>query len=496
MMTWLTLSALALSAAVYLFVAWRSYTAARTLADHLPMSRTGEAAVHSSKEFSAATVATSISLATVILAYTELAGFFGLWLLWTVLTTTIGLLLLRAAAPVIWRRLNAFGAQRPTLHEFLGERFDSPILPRAAALCTALGFLGALAVELSVGSRFLVGLAPSVPAGPAVALLAAIGVGYTLLGGFRAVVVTDRLQMHAIWATIAVLAALLLWQIFVQMGPRNFAAQVPSSAVDFSWREGLGAFLLGIALINIPTFLGDMAMWQRISGSRDEKTVTEGLTKSTIGAAASWTTLALIACAVAVLSPVKEGANPLAVYLGELGSSGGALAALAFFVIVAGLYAATLSTASTLLMAAGHTLHTDLLRAGHDKTELSGSSLELRVSRILLVAVAAAAVVIVEALQAVGYTISDLVLAVFGAQLGLVPVVLLALFVDNRLTKRIGSYAAVGALAGFASGWLLAGYGKLIGDGNLVFLSPAASLGVSSLICLIGWLLNRGRIVD
>lgn len=261
--------------------------------------------------------------------------------------------------------------------------------------------------------------------------------------------------------------------------------------VDFTWREGLSAFLLGIALINIPTFLGDMAVWQRISGSRDERTVTEGLTKSTTGAAASWTALALIACTVSILTPFKEGTNPLATYLGELGSSGGVLASVAFFAIVAGLYAATLSTASTLLMAAGHTLHLDLLRSGQNRAELSESSSELRVSRILLIAVSAVAVVIVEALQAVGYTIADLVLAVFGAQLGLVPVVLLALFVDPRLTKSIGNYAAGAALAGFASGWLLAGYGKLVGDGNLVFLSPAASLGMSAIICLVGWLLNR-----
>ena len=54
-----------------------------SVADLLPLSSSRKARVNNSAEFSSSTVATSISFATVIIAFFELAGYFGLWLLWT-----------------------------------------------------------------------------------------------------------------------------------------------------------------------------------------------------------------------------------------------------------------------------------------------------------------------------------------------------------------------------------------------------------------------------
>jgi Na+/proline symporter len=488
----LTLIGLAASSATYLFLSWRMHKKSTRLDDHLPLSIDNrQARVQSSNEFSAATVATTISLATVILAFAELAPYMGTWLLWTVVTTGLGIYVVRLAAPVIWRRLAESGQFRLTLHGFLGTSYQSSALGKGAALCTSFGFIGALAVELTVGGRFLAGLVPIIPGWAAVLVISAIGVTYTMLGGFRAVVVTDRIQMAAIWGSIAALAALFIWQLEVAGGPSYITRTMPKAIYDFSGRDGLVAFLVGIFIINVPTFLSDMSIWQRIAGSKDEATVRRGLTSSVLSATASWTALVALACFLVILVSAKDGENPLLTYLGRLDVAGNPVVAILFVVTVAGLYAASLSTASTQLIAAGHTLHMDLLRHGRQKAELSSSSSELRVSRIILLLSAGGSVLIVEVLQHAGFAISDLVFAVYGAQLGMVPAVTAALFMDKSRLRLLGPWATAAVLSGFVAGWTCAGLGKWMGSDNLVFLSPAASLAISSVILSMGWITSN-----
>lgn len=483
----ITLLALLVSGALYLAIGWRMHRRASSLDDQLPLtSAPRQARIMNSGEFSAATVATTISLATVILAYTELAAYMGSWLFWTVLTTALGIVSVRAAAPAIWRKMQARGALRPTLHEFIGEAYGSPALVKGAAFCTSIGFIGALAVELTVGSRFMASLVPDLPVWLSLAILCGIGVGYTMLGGFRAVVVTDRLQMAAIWLAILALLALVARSVWGGAGPLALFKSLPPAVYDFSWREGLASFLLGIAIINIPSFLGDMSIWQRIAASKDEATVRDGLRGSVVAAALSWSALAAIACMLVALVVVKEGENPLLTYLLQEAAGGGALVGALLFVVMLGLYGASLSTASTQLIAAGHAIHTDLLRAGRERQALAGSARELRLSRLILGASALLAVAIVEGLRQLGFSIADLVFAVYGSQLGLVPVVLLALYVAPQRLKTLGLPAVAAVVAGFLAGWGAAAWGKLAGNAELVFLAPVASLTVSALLLALG----------
>ncbi|MFA5180619.1 MAG: hypothetical protein WC405_04815 [Syntrophales bacterium] len=483
--------AIAISGATYIAIAWRIHNHSTKLDDHLPItSHDSQAIVKNTKEFSSATVATTISLATVILAYAELAGYMGTWLFWTVITTAIGIFAMRMASPFIWRKLTEKGTWRPTLHEFLGTSYDSLVLKKGAALCTSFGFISALAVELTVGSRFLNSLVPVVPVWLALLVVAGIGVGYTTIGGFRVVVVTDRIQMFAIWMSLAALGLLEIIGISLAGGVSFIIEKVPATMYNFSWREGLYAFLIGIAVINIPTFIADMSIWQRIAASNDEETVKRGLNRSVISALFSWGALATIACLLVVLVSPKNGENQLITFILQMGTSHSVLVGLLLLVVIIGLYAASLSTASTQLIAAGHTLHTDILRSSYDKEELAHSRKELNVSKLILTICAIVAIFIVEGLRALGFSIADLVFAVYGAQLGMVPVVISALIFRKDILKKIGSFATFGVLVGFAAGWGAAGYGKLSANGDLVFLSPVISLIISTVTLLIGLLFN------
>jgi len=82
-------------------------------------------------------------------------------------------------------------------------------------------------------------------------------------------------------------------------------------------------------------------------------------------------------------------------------------------------------------------------------------------------------------LSRAGFTIADLVFAIYGSQLGLFPAVCVALYSTRQSLRPMRHWAAVSVGLGFLAGWSAAVTGKLLGNGNLVFLAPAVSLAVS-----------------
>src|SRR3989339_1452714 len=207
------LSALVVYAGIGLIVGRK----AKGIADLLPIVTNRQASVKTASEFSTSTVATTLSLATVIMAFFELAQYMGIWLLWTVITTAAGLAVVRFFAARIWARISVY-EYRPTLHEFLGKQFDSQTLSKVGAICTSLGFLGAFAVELTVGSKFFAALMPNIPAWLIVTMLSLVAFFYTAVGGFRAVIITDRIQMLSIWLLLFSLPIFYLYYVVTHGG--------------------------------------------------------------------------------------------------------------------------------------------------------------------------------------------------------------------------------------------------------------------------------------
>ncbi|GAG60129.1 unnamed protein product, partial [marine sediment metagenome] len=160
-MSIIVISALLLAFIIYILVGLFLGRGTKGIADMLPIAFSRQARVNNASEFSASTVATTISLATVVMAFFELAQKFGFWLFWTVVTTSAGLFVVRLFAKRIWKKISLYD-HRPTLHEFLGTEFNSEALLYVGAICTSLGFLGAFAVELTVGSKFFAGLVPNI----------------------------------------------------------------------------------------------------------------------------------------------------------------------------------------------------------------------------------------------------------------------------------------------------------------------------------------------
>ncbi|MGB0523180.1 MAG: sodium:solute symporter family protein [Flammeovirgaceae bacterium] len=482
-MLFIVSAALTVSFLVYLFIGIKLGRSTKSVADMLPIAQGKQAAVKNSNEFSSSTVASTISLATVVVAFFELAPNLGVWLYWCVFTTSLGIWVVRWIAPKIWKRL-AHYPNRPSLHEFLGTEFNSNTVALIGAICTSLGFLGAFAVELTVGSRFLAGLIPGLPQWAVVAVLCTVAFIYTSYGGFRAVIVTDKFQMIAIWLLLIALSSFIIYMIIQNGGWDDSVAKIPDNIKTFNWQDGLASFMIGIFIMNVLSYASDMSLWQRISASDEPKTVLKGLWASVTISGVTWTIIVSLSCLIfVVISPVK-GENPLITLLAYTGYQAGVFGKIILFFGVLGLFGAMLSTASTQLIAVSHTIYEDI-SAKFRKVSLNDrleSRRELNISRIILVYAALIAIIIVELLAYYGYSVVDLIFAVFGAQLSMFPPILMGLLLGKEQLKPLAKYAAAAIIIGFSSGWLM-----LI-DKNLSSNSPTVSVCVSGAIMLIGYL--------
>ena len=494
MMSSIVIASLLLVLVVYMTIGVLVGRRTRSVADLFPLVLNRQARVDNSSEFSSSTVATTISLATVIMAFFELAQYLGVWLFWTVLTTSAGLFLVRIFAKKIWERLSSY-SYRPSLHQFLGEEYNSRMLSYVGAVCTSLGFLGAFAVELTVGAKFFASLVPHLSGWAVIVALSVVAFIYTAVGGFRAVIITDRVQMFSIWLLLLLLPIFYIYYISTHGGWSQNFIKIPPGTLDFSYREGLVSFLLGIFVINVPAFISDMSIWQRIAGAQKDQTVTGGLWKSVFNSAATWGGFALLACFVFMIIEPVEGTNPLFSLLKVIGGSRGILPAVVLCVSVIGLYGAMLSTTSTQLIAVSHSLYEDIFsrfgrRSLTERLELKD---ELHISRCILIFAAIVSTILVQLLSNAGFSIADLVFAIYGAQLGLFPLVILALMIKRDRLKTLSVWAAFAISAGFITGWGCATCGRFIGRTNLVFLAPVASLIVSSLFLGTGFLASLVR---
>lgn len=484
------ISALLFSAIVYLCIGFALSKNNKTLGDLFPVVFGRNAKVQSIDQFSTSTVATTVSLATIVLAYFELAGYFGLWLLWTAVTTTIGMIIVRLASKKIWNKMAVY-KHRPSMHEFIGTEFNSKSVTLIASFCTTIGFLLIFATELVVGSRFLAGLVPSIPQWVTVVFLSLIGFLYTVYGGFSAVLKTDQIQMKFIWLFIFMLLGYYVYTALTNGGLGFNLEKIPVGLLNFSYKEGLIYFLLGLAIMNIPTHISNMSVWQRISGVHNPEIMEKGIKKSVWGVAISWSLLSILAClAYMFVSPASNQSllTELLIFI-----SGTMLGKIVLFVVVIGLYGAMLSTASTNLIVIAHTISEDIvarLRKGklHERID---SKKEFLISRLILVCSTILSIFLVEGLKLFGFSVADLVFAIYGGALALFPPIMAALYGKRERLFLLSRYANMAVIGGFLSGWGVAIYGKIINDGNLIFLSPTFSIVVSGIFICAGFLFTN-----
>ena len=262
-----------------------------------------------------------------------------------------------------------------------------------ASIISLVGYIGFTSSQVLAGAKLAAATFPSITITNAVLLMGVVVIGYTVLGGLKAVIFTDTIQ----W--IILMIGLILVGIplgFIKVGgwealhiylPNNFKSLSNISFVQFiNW-------LITI----VPIWFVGMTLYQRIYASKDEKTAKKAWF---IAGLFEWPVMAFMGITLGLIGRVTFeqgmftgfGYAPGSPIDAEIG-----LPLLLTHIFPVGLmgllmssyFSAIMSTADSCLMAASGNFITDILRLSrHDTKSIRYSQLATLIIGILAILLA------------------------------------------------------------------------------------------------------------
>ncbi|MDM8159655.1 sodium:solute symporter family protein [Labilibaculum sp. K2S] len=242
-----------------------------------------------------------------------------------------------------------------------------------AGIISLIGYIGFTSSQVLAGAKLAAATFPSISIVDAVLLMGIVVIGYTVLGGLKAVIFTDTIQWIILMFGLIVIGIPLG---FVKVGgwealriylPDNFQSLTNVGFVQFiNW-------LITI----VPIWFVGMTLYQRIYASKDEKTAKKAWF---IAGLFEWPVMAFMGIILGLLGRVafeqgmftEFGYAPGSVIDPEIG-----LPLLLTHIFPVGLmgllmssyFSAIMSTADSCLMAASGNFTTDILRLSKQNTK-------------------------------------------------------------------------------------------------------------------------------
>lgn len=380
------------------------------------------------------------------------------------------------------RRYSHKAGNAITLPDFFSNRYrdNSRILMCISALIIIIFFIPYTASGFSACGKLFASLF-GVDYLPAMIVSAIVIVVYTTLGGFLAASTTDFIQ--SIVMTIAIVVV-LGFGVSVSGGVDNIISNAQAlpgylsftnifdletnSSVSYGFITIVSTMAWGLGYFGMPHIL------LRFMAIEDDKKLKLSRRVASVWVVISLTVAILIGIVGLTMSKIGEidtlttsaEAETVLVKIAQLISSHGVLAAAVAGVILAGILAATMSTADSQLLAASSSVSQNLLN-GVFKLNVSQKA-AMVIARICVVAISVIGVLIASDPNSSVFGIVSFAWAGFGATFG--PVVLFALF--WRRSNRWG------ALAGMISGGVMVFVWKYLvrpmgGVWNIYELLPA-----------------------
>ncbi len=293
----------------------------------------------------------------------QLFYWYGLGAVWLI---TLPWLL--ALAGIAWLARRYHALPEFSQPEMVGRRFGRPAR-LSVAVALAFVFLVWGGAEIYVAAAILApGLGVPVPA--TIVGISVVVAVYAALGGFRAVVATDKLQ-YAIVALYVLAMAALAWRGMTgELGSAWPAAAVAPLKGGARWTELVtpGLALVALTLVAyLPGWLFETDLWVRVQAARSERAARRGLAIAGANSLLFVGVLPLyIGVAALALFPPAGGAAPA-----ELGVEGDAVfaALVARYapvwlgaLVAVGLVAAAMSTIDTCANVVALSVGYDLMR--------------------------------------------------------------------------------------------------------------------------------------
>ncbi len=230
-------------------------------------------------------VAAHNSMSSGATAATVLATSLGAWILfapaematWGGLAAVTGYAIAAAtprfALAVLGLRMRALMPRQIAMTEFLRRRFGRGM--HGFCLIVMVFFLVTTVAAEVTGMALLVALIADVPLWLTAALTLSATLLYTGIGGLRASILTDRVQIWLILPALAVMVIVAAWRLedFVP-ALHSVAAERPElvSLANLSGWETAASLILGLTA----TSLFSQGYWQRVYAARDSRALVRG----------------------------------------------------------------------------------------------------------------------------------------------------------------------------------------------------------------------------
>lgn len=322
-------------------LAWVSYRKTGTLAEFLVMGRSAGAFLTGTAYF-----ATQFSMSSLVGVPGEIysIGFAGLGII-----LSIAMFSMAFGVLVAGRKLHALRGTVDllTLPDYVAERYDSKAVRLICALVIILFLTPYLAAQV-VGAGVIFNVFTGLPYGVGAVLMAVVVIGYCLLGGMRATMLTDALQgVLMVLAALAIFAAVAVKgggfeNIMSQLAATNPGAMsFPGHPVEyFTWKRYVSQILMWTLFS-----LGQPQLINKYLAAKDYSSLLPGSILSGVAMTLTCVTVWTAAVMAMVVMPGIEQPDwvmptILAVSVGPVTAS----------LIQAGIISAGMSTISSLLV--------------------------------------------------------------------------------------------------------------------------------------------------
>lgn len=287
----------------------------------------------------------------------------------------------------------------PQIYEFFYDKRVALV----AGIITTLGYLGFTSAQIVAGAKLASGTFIDLSFTQAVVIMGVTAVGYTILGGLKAVIYTDTVQWLVLMAGL--LFAGLPYSYYAVGGWEAISSTLPAVYFDLSnvsWQQ-----IVNWAITIVPIWFVGMTLYQRIFASRGKR---EAQKAWFVAGLFEWPIMAFLGVSLGLLAKValEQGVfEEVGIAAGATIDSELGLPILLRTVLPAGLmglvlaayFSAVMSTADSCLMASSGSLLTDIFGFKSDGESMDKRS--LRYSQLSTLLLGVIALVIALYLQSV-----------------------------------------------------------------------------------------------
>ena len=375
-----------------------------------------------------------------------------------------------------------------TIPDFFSDRFrdKSGMIMFIAAVIIIVFFIpytgsGFAAIGKLMNSLFGINYHVALIAGAAVIAV------YTVIGGFTAASVTDLVQ--SIVMTIALIVIVFfgidhadgIGNIFANLPAENYFNLMGTDGTSYGFFPIVSTLAWGLGYFVMPHIL------LRFMAIKDDKKLTLSRRIATVWVVISMAVAILIGI-IGYSFAMKEGmigtegfdSERIIVYMAQAIAKNGWIAAIIAGVIIAGILAATMSTADSQLLAAASSVSENIFKRFFVKNMSEKTS--MWVARGTVIAISLVSVILAWNPDASVFRIVSFAWAGFGAAFG--PLVLMALF--WRRTNKYGAFAGIisGGVMVFVWKYIIADLGGIFAIYELLpaFIISLIAIVVVSLL--------------